>query len=148
MRSEAGLSLGAIIPALRRLEKGGLVVRSKKASRNRREFSLTTVGRRSLKDSISSVLSSIAPEALGDTDSALRTACLALYFGKRKEAQEILRAAAENKETRLQAVENSKATLEGATLAGLYRSMTLACETARLKAERKALTTLSRRRKR
>ncbi len=90
----AGLSVGAVIPALKRLEAGQYVRRSTGGARRRQEFALTAKGQRVIGE-WRQLLEAPVP---GDLDSVLRVACLALLGSDRKAAARFLRQAAERKQ--------------------------------------------------
>ena len=74
----AGLSPGATLPALRRLEESGYVQKGKPGSRGRVEYHVTPDGDRHIKDTWRSLL--VDPTG-SDMDSILRTATLAQVLG-------------------------------------------------------------------
>jgi DNA-binding PadR family transcriptional regulator len=74
----AGLSQGATIPTLQRLLEAGLVRRGKTGTRGRTDYKVTAAGKRLLKDGW---LALIEAGPIGDVDSDLRVALLALLGG-------------------------------------------------------------------
>jgi DNA-binding PadR family transcriptional regulator len=87
LQSQAGLSLGATVPALQRLHGDGLV--SKKIVGRRHEFTLTRLGKVALSEwEVGNV------RFPTDMDDILRMSCLASLAGKRSASVNILRQAA------------------------------------------------------
>jgi DNA-binding PadR family transcriptional regulator len=128
MRERAALSVGATLPALRRLEKEGLVVRAKQGSRKRQAISLSAAGRRALT---------------GDTESILRAAALAISAGKGSEGSALLRRAAKERRKSPTKRPSSIANVADNHLASIYRRMLAECDAAKVEAESKALSRLS-----
>jgi DNA-binding PadR family transcriptional regulator len=94
MQVDAGLSLGATIPALRRLQKERLVIASKAGPRGRVEFRSTPTAAQKLRQGWKLLLEA---GPTGDLDADLRIAILTLRVGgQRNEAMKFLRAAAES----------------------------------------------------
>ena len=89
LRERAALSVGASIPALRRLEKEGQVAHT--VSGRRHEYSLTAAGRRRLRTSWQQDLD--RHEAT-DFDGVLRTAYLSWLLGGPQHASRFLSTAA------------------------------------------------------
>ena len=91
--ASAGLSVGATLPALSRLEKTGFLRRAEPGTRGRTDYSVTEEGMRRLKSGWHPLLEDSIP---GDIESVLRTAALALLSGadKRNIARYLRRAAA------------------------------------------------------
>lgn len=98
LRTAAGLSPGATIPALRRLLEAGLVVAKKPGSRGRTDHTLTPEGRRYLKSNWRGLIDD-GPS--GDLDADLRVALLALWVGRdrRLAADFLLKSAARKLES-------------------------------------------------
>ena len=89
----ARLSVGATVPALRRLEKAGHVRRGKPGTRGRADYLLTKEGMRRLKSGWRPLLEASIP---ADVEAILRTAALALLSGADRKiiARYLKRAAA------------------------------------------------------
>jgi DNA-binding PadR family transcriptional regulator len=89
LRTAAGLSLGATIPALRRLLEAGLVLAAKPGPRGRADRRLTAEGLRYLKGGWRALIDE-GPS--GDLDADLRVALLAFCVGgDRRLAADFLR---------------------------------------------------------
>ncbi len=82
---QAGISVGASIPALNNLLGQKLVSKGKEGDRRRMEYSLTTRGRARLKTSLAET-----SEDASDLQSSLRLAILAEYLGSRAQAVSLL----------------------------------------------------------
>ncbi len=80
-QARAGVSLGASLPAVRRLLAGGLVREADEGPRGRREFAVTRSGRSELQRT-DPYLQHALDEAHGDLESALRLVCIAVSEGK------------------------------------------------------------------
>lgn len=91
--TSAGISPGASIPALGRLEAAGYVRKGEGGARNRQEYEATSKGQAFLEKSWQEIFQ--APPT-GDLDTVLRTASLALLMSepKRSVAAYLSRAAA------------------------------------------------------
>jgi len=92
LKSAAGLSPGATIPALRRLLEGGLVLQEKAGPRGRMGHRITAEGRRYLNNGWKCLIEN-GPS--GDLDADLRVALLAIWVdGDRQLAADFLRQSA------------------------------------------------------
>ena len=141
----AGLSQGATIPVLGRLESSGHIRRGKPGPRGRTEFEVTAAGRRHLKTGWQPLLES---PVSGDIETILRAASLAALSGaSRKVVSAYLKSAADAR-----AVEAKKRSADAAEArpalsdsfdAGLYKWMLAMHSTARLTAEVKFLRQLA-----
>jgi DNA-binding MarR family transcriptional regulator len=76
-QKHAGLQPGGIRPALQRLQQRNLIQRAESSRRQRRDFSLTLEGKAFLNRSWKECLNDSA-----DTESALRSICVALLMGQ------------------------------------------------------------------
>jgi len=96
LKTSAGISPGASIPVLNRLEQGGYLRRGEGGPRNRQEFFITAKGSNLLENSWRALFQA-APST--DLDAVLRTAALALILGepKRSVAGYLSRASAVRK---------------------------------------------------
>ena len=111
LHTRAGISVGAAIPALKRLEKDGLI-EGTSGSRRSRRFALTKSGRRSLE----SELQNLGRELPGDFESILRVAYL-LWLSKSPRAfREFLKRAAAERLHLAQAAKAESATLIAGSL--------------------------------
>jgi DNA-binding PadR family transcriptional regulator len=82
LHASAGLSPGATIPALGRLEAAGFVTKGEEEARRRLEYQVTAKGKKHLESSWRTLLDS-SPNS--DLDSILRVASLALLMGEKKQ---------------------------------------------------------------
>jgi DNA-binding PadR family transcriptional regulator len=85
--SQAGISVGASLPALKSLLRQKLVSRGKAGNRRRMAYSLTGPGRTALKNWSATHVSEQAPE---DVASALRFSTLAYFLSSPAPARQIL----------------------------------------------------------
>jgi len=79
LQSKAGISQGASLPALRRLEASGFVIKGEESARRRLEYQVTGRGKKHLESSWKALLQS----RTGDFDDLLRAACVGLLMGER-----------------------------------------------------------------
>jgi DNA-binding PadR family transcriptional regulator len=143
--SAAGISQGASMPALGRLENAGYVRRGKPASRGRMEFTVTAAGRRYLQTGWRTLLE--LPVS-GDIETTLRAASLAVLSGADKKiVTTYLKSAANAKATdsknRKAEAKQAKAVLGEQPDGGLYTWMLVMQATTRLAAEAKLLRQLA-----
>jgi len=111
LKTTAGLSPGATIPALARLLEAGFVLQAKPGPRGRAAHKITADGRRYLKNGWKEL---IEDGPSGDLDADLRVALLALWLsGDRRLAADFLRQSAEKK---LKPIRNVKAQDDSASL--------------------------------
>lgn len=90
---QGGISIGAAVPALRRLEKAGLVGRMQTDFRRRQEFSVTSSGSRALESGLPDLVQSTLSSRYGDAETLVRLAVLCLHAHNRKSALAILELA-------------------------------------------------------
>ncbi len=103
LKTAAGLSTGATIPALTRLMKAGFILQGKPGPRGRADHKITVDGRRHLKSGWRQLIND-SPS--GDLDADLRVALLALWVGEdRRLGADFLRQSAEKKLRTIPAVE-------------------------------------------
>ena len=142
-QTKARISLGASLPAVRRLIADGLIAEQDAGPRGRREFTLTRAGRRELSN-LGLLLQDALEEPITDVDSILRLACLAIVNGKRGIAEKLLVQAAEehNKRSRQAKKRTSIPTAES-TLAELYSLVQTFWEADRQEASAGSLTALT-----
>src|SRR4051812_253399 len=76
-RERARLSVGATLPALKRLEMERLITRGEKLQRNRQEFKLTAAGKRKFRTQLSRLSQEYRDDPPVDSESVLRVASLA-----------------------------------------------------------------------
>ena len=89
LKSRADLSLGSTVPALGRLEKEGLIKKSKLQARRSRRFTLTSKGQKCVRTEWRKQLKAES----GDLDSILRITHLIWIHGTKKQAADYLRRA-------------------------------------------------------
>lgn len=143
--SRGGLSQGASLPALGRLEEGGYLKRGKSGARGRSEYGLTAAGRQLLKTGWRSLLDAPAP---ADVEAILRIATLSLMCGaENTRVAEYLRkgAKAKSQESRIRKVDASTASAELSTTADgqMYCWMRATHTAARFAADARTLRKLA-----
>lgn len=143
--SRAGISLGASLPAVRRLIGRGLIREIAKGPRGRREFALTRLGENELKN-VRAHLEDALREPPRDVESILRLGCCALASGRRQIGIELLR----NSSTELEKRSPSPYTLKRPSdslgeggLAELYMASMRYGEAESVKASAKSLRSLA-----
>jgi DNA-binding PadR family transcriptional regulator len=136
LQSEAGLSLGATVPALKRLQDAGLV--SKKVIGRRHEFTLTRLGRLALSEW--EVGRARFPT---DLDEILRMSFLANLSGEKSTSVTILRQAAKARRRTAEERSEEAARLQKDVAARFdlhaYQWLRAKAEAARLSAEQAVL---------
>jgi DNA-binding PadR family transcriptional regulator len=142
-QTRAGVSLGASLPAVRRLLSEGLVTEADKGSRGRREFAITRSGRGELQRT-DAYLQRALDEADGDLESTLRLACIAVSEGKPEQARKMLLQAADEHAKRSRRA-RKRATLQpnNVSVAGLYSAALAHCDAIRQDATSKSLISLA-----
>lgn len=148
LKEAAGISVGAALPALKRLQGRGLLKRAEVAARNKQEYELTAVGKKAMTSELKWLLKEYREAPHNDAESALRLATLAFFSKRRGIAASLLKDAGEVRRrlARLKAEEAGK--VLATDLPTLYRSMVEACEAARSQAEAEALIALAKQVKR
>jgi DNA-binding PadR family transcriptional regulator len=141
----AGISQGAALPVLGRLESSGYVRRGKPGLRGRTEFEISVAGHRYLQAGWRPLLES---PVSGDIETILRAASLAVFSGAdRKVVTAYLKSAADAKaadsKLRKAEAEEAKPSLPAKPDAGLYTWMLALHATTRLAAEAKVLRQLA-----
>jgi DNA-binding PadR family transcriptional regulator len=145
LRETVGLSPGATIPVLDRLEQAGYLRRGKPGVRGRTEYTITGGGKRHLSSSWQPLLADSVPT---DIDAVLRIASLAMLSGSDREtvAAYLRRAAtekrADSKRRKGDALE-AEASLPAISETGLYDWLQATHKSARLTAEAKLLRQLA-----
>jgi hypothetical protein len=143
LKSSAGLSVGATLPALSRLKKRKLLQRAEVAARNKQEFEVTPLGKKIMISETKRLLAQAKTTPPTDTESTLRLAAIAFFSKKRDAAMTLLRSVGESR-LRLAQVKTKDFThVATADLPGLYRSLSETCEAARLQAEGHSLIALA-----
>ncbi len=139
MQQHGGISLGASIPALRRMLDAGLVLKSKPGKRGRRDFSLTSDGIRAMK-SWRVTVDTFLKGSVRDSENVCRAVSVCLAHKDRKLAAFILRhASGEQKSINRERFLWSP----GDSAAGFYVQLRRHLEKARIEAERTQLLKLS-----
>jgi DNA-binding PadR family transcriptional regulator len=130
-QAKARISLGASLPAVKRLLKDGLLEKAAEGPRGRHEFRLTPEGRdaisrRNLKRYIGDALN----DPPGDLESAIRLACLATMIDDIKGAENFLLEAADAHHRRARAAKKRAANKVPfrSKLGGLYSAVLAQCE--------------------
>jgi DNA-binding PadR family transcriptional regulator len=143
LKEAAGISVGAALPALNRLQGRGLLKRAEIAARNKQEFELTAAGKKAMTSELKRLLKEYREAPPNDAESALRLAALTFFSKRRGIAASLLKDAGgvRRRLARLKTEEAGK--LVTTDLPTLYRSMVEACEAARSEAEGKAMIILA-----
>lgn len=143
LKQDAGISIGAALPALNRLNSRGLLERAAQAARNKQEFEITALGKKAIVRETKHLLGELRTAQSNDTESALRLAALALLKKQVRLASSLLKnmGLARREMTRLKAEEHGP--IDTTDLASAYRTMNEACVSARSLAEAEALITLA-----
>ena len=138
----AGLSVGATDPALKRLERAGLI-EAERSGRRKQEFSLTSSGRRMLADIMPNVIAAAVEKGPAEVESLFRILCLALRVGKNTAAAKTMQAAIARREQRRgeRGVYRKPPSDSGASM---YRWMISLWEAEKTRAEIRALLKISR----
>jgi DNA-binding PadR family transcriptional regulator len=139
-RERARLSVGATLPALRRLENIGLVRREAKAPRNKQRFTVTKPGKQHLRSQLKMLVQQCIDQPPADAESILRAAGLAFSVGDSKSARDCLRAAVHDRRQRRRPQQPTIS--PDARLSGTYSHWLSIVQTARSKAEAEALAKL------
>jgi hypothetical protein len=141
-QTQAGLSLGATLPAARRLLARQLVSERKPGPRGRREFRITRTGSNELKN-VKQYLDAAVLEHVGDMESILRLFAIALHAGRQDVAARFLQEAASEYERRAgRAQKRASDSSQQEGLAALYLAATSHCEADRLLAQAASLLSL------
>jgi DNA-binding PadR family transcriptional regulator len=142
LKTAAGLSPGATIPALARLLEAGLVLQGKPGPRGRADHKITAVGRRYLKSGWKELLED-GPSC--DLDADLRVALLALWIGgDRKLGAEFLRQSARKRLKAICTVEEPDDSASLPPLALWYRRLRSTSADALIKGESAAALAMAR----
>lgn len=142
-RELAGISVGATLPALRRLEEYGFVIRGQKQARNKQNLELTPAGTRELKIALKRILSEYQEHPPTDTQSVLRVCSLVLKENNKHSAKKLLLAAANERVKRARSMTEQQLQFDSRVNAALgYQQMSARCAAASLEAESKALLSL------
>ncbi len=146
LHARAGLSIGATHPALKRLQKKGLLQAGAEGARRRREFQLTKAGRHELKAGSAALQKQAGEEIAPDLESVLRTASLALMRGRKRPCIKLLKEAAKDRSKKSQERLSDAAGFQKELneVPNAYRWMLAVCDAARLEAEGRALVRIAR----
>ncbi len=143
LQREAGLSLGATVPALRRLSKQKLVTRAEGLTATKRPkhaYTLTEAGKEQAESGWKEYLQ--IKNSPADLDALLRVADIALQYGARKpRLSDFLRSAAKHKLDFATQLAAGVGRIPGAPFS--YRAMRAQVEIERLQAEERALTAIA-----
>jgi DNA-binding PadR family transcriptional regulator len=142
LRSRAGISLGASLPALKRLLGNRFIKKSKPGQRGKREFALTPAGHSQIAN-ISQHLQSALAQPVTDVDSALRLAACAIFTGSSEVAVELLQKSADDFDRRSGKVRNALPEFQTDELPDLYAAATARCEADRLQSSASSLRVLA-----
>jgi hypothetical protein len=126
LQRTAGLEPGGVRPALRRLEKQELLVRSKEARRRRRLIEVTEKGRQVLEQQWSKCI-----QPYPDAESVLRAAGLAVLMGQPQCAGNYLNFTANDYERKAGAGQANSMQPQSASPLQLYGSMRTLWQTRR-----------------
>lgn len=141
-QARAGVSLGASLPAVKRLLANGLVTEAEKGSRGRRKFRITRSGRQTLQN-IDVYLEQALDELPGDLESVLRLACMAISETKIELAKKLLLQAGEEHAKRSRrAGRRAGVPPKKSSAAELYTAALAHCDASRLGATSKSLASL------
>jgi DNA-binding PadR family transcriptional regulator len=130
-QAKARISLGASLPAVKRLLKAGLLEEVKEGPRGRREFGLTAEGRDKVSwRNLDRYLGKALDDPPGDLESAVRLACLATIIDDVKGAEKFLLEAADAHQRRARAAKKRAASKDAfrSKLGGLYSAVLAQCE--------------------
>jgi DNA-binding PadR family transcriptional regulator len=130
-QSKARVSLGASLPAVKRLLKAGLLKELAKGPRGRHEFGLTPEGRDAVSPrNLDRYIGDALDEPPGDLESAIRLACLATIIDDIKRAKEFLLEAADAHQRRVRVARKRAANKVPfrSKLGGLYSAVLAQCE--------------------
>jgi DNA-binding PadR family transcriptional regulator len=143
LKADAGISVGAALPALKRLQERRLVQRAESAARNKQEFEVTAAGKKALTTETKRLLREYQKTPPNDIESVLRMVVLAFAGKRRGIAVSVLKSTGESKRrvAKFRAEEASQVT--STDLAALYRRMVQACEAARAGAEAEVMVSLA-----
>jgi hypothetical protein len=141
-QTQAGLSLGATLPAAPRLLASQLVSERKPGPRGRREFRITRSGRSELK-AIDEHLDAVLLEQVGDMESMLRLVAIALHAGRQDAAVHLLQEAASKYDRRAgRAQRRASDSSQQDGVASLYLATVSHCDADRPKAQAASLRSL------
>jgi DNA-binding PadR family transcriptional regulator len=143
LKDAAGISVGAALPALNRLQDRGLLKRAEVAARNKQEFDVTSAGMKAMTREMKRLLQECRETSPNDVESVLRLAALAFFSKRRGTAVSLLNNAGEARRRLAKLRSEEIGNVVATDLAILYRRMGEACEAARSEAEAEAMITLA-----
>ena len=129
-QARARVSLGASLPAVRRLLDRDLIKKRVRGPRGRHEFSLTPLGDDELNN-LKFYVEDALDRKIGDLETVLRLACLATVIGKNEVAKELFSGAVKEHRTRAR-LARSRAVIPESVESGLgslYSTALTRCET-------------------
>lgn len=133
LKTAAGLSPGATIPALARLLEAGFVLQGKPGRRGRADRRITAAGRRYLKSGWKEL---VEDGPSGDLDADLRVALLAVWLGgDRRLGADFLRQSAEKRLKTMRTLEELDESASLPPLAQWYRRLRSTSAHALIKGE-------------
>jgi DNA-binding PadR family transcriptional regulator len=143
LKEDAGISVGAALPALNRLKRRGLLERATQSARNKQEFEVTARGKKAIVSETKRLLAELRTGQFNDVESALRLAALTLSKNQAPAAESLLKntGLARRQLAKLQSKECGAISTEG--LASIYRTMNGIRALARSAAEAEALGALA-----
>ena len=123
LKEDAGISVGAALPALNRLKSRGLLERATQSARNKQEFEVTARGKKAIVSETKRLLAELRTGQSNDVESALRLAALTLSKNQAPAAESLLKntGLARRQLAKLQSKECGAISTED--LASIYRSM-------------------------
>ena len=128
-QAKGRVSLGASLPAARRLVKEGLLRKVKKGPHGRHEFGLTDNGGDELAD-LRRYVKDASDQPFGDLESVVRLACLAMMVNESRTAKKLLLEASEEHRHRARLARKRAASRAAfkSRLGGLYSMVLARCE--------------------
>jgi len=145
-KSRARTSLGASLPAVRRLLDAGLLKKAAKGPRGRHEFALTAKGEDAVRN-LARYVEGALDQSPGDLESVVRLACLATIIGDTGTAKKLLVEATNAHRQRARSAKRRPAgtTPLRSRLGALYSTVLADCEAAEEAATAEKLESLRRR---
>jgi DNA-binding PadR family transcriptional regulator len=143
LKEDAGISVGAALPALNRLKSRGLLERAEQAARNKQEFDVTARGRKAIVSEAKRLLAELKSVPSNDAESVLKLAALAVSKNQHRVGASLLKNVGVARRQLTKFTLEERAAIDTTNLASIYRTMTEACTSARSKAEAEALITLA-----
>jgi hypothetical protein len=142
-QARAGVSLGASLPAVKRLLDGGMLSEADTGSRGRRGFTITSSGRRELQKT-DLYLEQALENGNSDLESVLRLVSIAISEAKTESARKLLLKSTEEHVKRSRRAKRGSTTpAKGSSVAELYTAALAHCEASRQDATSNSLTSLA-----